>query len=124
MGSNINSEENIEKAINILLNEHTLLKKSIFIKTKPIGYTNQPDFLNGSVLIETSFTFRQFTLYLKNVEKRLERVKIAHKYGPRTIDLDIIVWNNKIVDNDFYKRDFLKQSVLELLPSLVYITDG
>jgi 2-amino-4-hydroxy-6-hydroxymethyldihydropteridine diphosphokinase len=124
IGSNINPKENIEKVINILANEHTLLKKSTFIKTIPIGYTNQPDFLNGSILIETTFTFEQFTFYLKNVEKRLGRVKIANKYGPRIIDLDIIVWNNKIVDKDFYERDFLKQSVLELLPSLIYTSDG
>lgn len=119
IGSNINPEENIEKAIKFLSNEHALLTKSTFIKTVPIGYANQPDFLNGSVLIETSFTFEQFSNYLKNVEKILGRVKMANKYGPRTIDLDIIVWNNKIVDKDFYERDFLKKSILELLPSLI-----
>ena len=118
IGSNINSFENIKQAITILSSEHALLKESTLIETKPIGYTDQPNFLNGCILIETTFTLQQFSLYLKDVELRFGRVRTTNKFGPRTIDLDIVVWNNKIIDKDFYEREFLKRSVLELLPSL------
>ena len=54
------------------------------------------------------------------MEKDLGRVASAERFGPRTIDLDIVVWNGKVVDKDFYSRDYLKESVLELLPDLQY----
>jgi 2-amino-4-hydroxy-6-hydroxymethyldihydropteridine diphosphokinase len=61
--------------------------------------------------------------YLEDVEKRLGRQKTENKNGPRTIDLDIIVFNGVIVNNDFYKYDFVKSAVLELLPDLVTTHD-
>ena len=57
---------------------------------------------------------------LTEIEKRMGRKKSNIKYGPRTIDLDIVVFNNKVLDKDFYQRDFLKNSCLELLPNLDY----
>jgi len=47
VGSNINPKDNIEKAKNYISSDHKLLKSSNFIKTKPIGYKNQDDFLKG-----------------------------------------------------------------------------
>jgi len=40
------------------------------------------------------------------------------KFGPRTIDLDILIWNKKVVDEDYYKRDFLRKGVEEIIPDL------
>ena len=48
------------------------------------------------------------------------RVKTSNKEGPRIIDLDIIIWNNKIIDDDVYKRTFLQNSVIELLPDFKF----
>jgi 7,8-dihydro-6-hydroxymethylpterin-pyrophosphokinase len=45
-------------------------------------------------------------------------VKTENKNGPRCIDLDIVVWNRKVIDRDFYDRDFLQTVVLELMPDL------
>jgi 7,8-dihydro-6-hydroxymethylpterin-pyrophosphokinase len=42
------------------------------------------------------------------------RDRTAPKFGPRNIDLDIVVWNGEIVDNDYYTRDFLQKSVDEI----------
>ena len=44
------------------------------------------------------------------------RIKTSNKQGPRIIDLDIVIWNNKIMDDDVYQRGFLKNSILELIP--------
>jgi 2-amino-4-hydroxy-6-hydroxymethyldihydropteridine diphosphokinase len=118
IGSNINAEENIHKAITAVSEAHTLLKVSSFVRTKPLGFTDQPDFTNGSMLVATELAKEQFDNYLKGLELRLKRVKGGNKNGPRTIDLDIIVWNDRVIDNDFFERDFLKDSILELLPSL------
>lgn len=116
-GSNIEPEVNIQQA-RIILNEQVkLIKQSTVLRTKPIGYTDQPDFLNCAFLIETTLDQQDLNLFLKHIEKTLGRIKTANKNGPRTIDLDILIWNGTIVDNDYYTRDFLKKSVRELIPS-------
>ncbi len=118
LGSNIDAESNIEKARTILKTEHSFLKESRFITTSPVGFTDQPDFVNGAFLIESDLDFDQMKVYLREVESRLHRVRSENKYGPRTIDLDIVVWNGRIVDDDYYTRDFLKNAVHEILPDL------
>ncbi|MBF0277556.1 MAG: 2-amino-4-hydroxy-6-hydroxymethyldihydropteridine diphosphokinase [SAR324 cluster bacterium] len=117
-GSNIKPQYHIEQA-RIQLNEaKMLLAESQFIQTTPIGNTDQPDFINGAFLIETRFDARQLKAWLKALEDNLGRVRGADKFGPRTIDLDIVVWNKEIVDDEVYERDFLKNSVIELCPEL------
>jgi 2-amino-4-hydroxy-6-hydroxymethyldihydropteridine diphosphokinase len=123
VGSNIKPEENIEKAAEWLGKEQKILAKSSIKKTKPVGFTNQPDFLNCAFSLETGLDAKELKGYLEDVEKRLGRQKTENKNGPRTIDLDIIVFNGVIVNNDFYKYDFVKSAVLELLPDLVTTHD-
>ena len=55
VGSNINAEENIKRAIAMIRDGHELMAESEWTWTKPIGSEDQPDFLNGAVLILTSF---------------------------------------------------------------------
>ena len=115
MGSNIDPEHNIGHCLEILGIEQAVVLKSTFSWTKPIGFIDQPDFLNGAVLIESTLGRRKFTRYLKDLEKRLGRIKTGHSYGPRTIDLDIIAWNGQIVNNDYYHRDFVRSAVLQIM---------
>jgi 2-amino-4-hydroxy-6-hydroxymethyldihydropteridine diphosphokinase len=118
VGSNIEAKRHVEQAKDLLFKEQHFLKESTFIPTSPIGFTNQPDFLNGAFLIETEMDKEEFLVYLKNIENRLGRVRAGDKNGPRTIDLDIVVWNGEIVCNDYYERDFVKNAVAELMPYL------
>ncbi|HOW36207.1 MAG TPA: 2-amino-4-hydroxy-6-hydroxymethyldihydropteridine diphosphokinase [Candidatus Omnitrophota bacterium] len=120
LGSNIRPQENIQKAKEILSRTHTILAESQFIKTKPIGSVPQDDFLNGAYLLETALDYEDFKAYLKKVEEKLGRKKCADKFGPRTIDLDILAWNNKVTHEDFFKRNFVKTTVLELLPNIKF----
>jgi len=115
IGSNINAEDNISSMLKILAGAVKLLDVSSFVRTKPIGNIRQPDFTNGAVKIETSMEQSEMRKLLKEIEDDLGRDRSAPKYGPRTIDLDIVVWNGKIVDNDYYKRNFLRKSVHEIL---------
>jgi 2-amino-4-hydroxy-6-hydroxymethyldihydropteridine diphosphokinase len=111
VGSNIEPERNIARARDILAAEHDLLSESTLVRTAPIGYADQPDFLNGAILVRTRLDRRRFVASLKNIESRLGRIRTANKYGPRTIDLDLVVWNGTIVDDDYAARDFLRKSV-------------
>lgn len=114
IGSNINAEENISKMLEVLTKEVEMLKVSSLLKTKPIGIENQPEFTNGAVKIQTGLNREQLNRLLKNIEDKLGRDRSAPKFGPRTIDLDIVVWNGEIVDEDYYTRDFLQKSVQEI----------
>lgn len=120
LGSNIAPQANIQKAKNILGRQFRIVSESQFKTTRPIGNTRQPDFINGSILIETEAEIDELKATLKNIESELGRASTRDSFAPRTIDLDIIVWNRQVVDEDFYHRDYLQRSVLELIPDLDY----
>ena len=114
IGSNINAENNIQKMLEILKTKVEVVKVSNLLKTEPIGIKDQPEYTNGAVKIETSYTNKQLKLVLKSIEDQLGRDRTAPKFGPRTMDLDIVVWNGEIVDEDYFTRGFLKTSVDEI----------
>ena len=118
VGSNINPHYHIEQARQQLRESHMWLAESQFVQTAPLGYTDQADFVNGAFLIKTTLTPEELKQWLRKLEDALGRVRTANTFGPRTIDLDIAIWNDEIVDADVYDREFLKKSVLELCPQL------
>jgi len=115
-GSNIDPEENVKKARIILSQEHTLIDESAFVRTKPQGFVEQPDFINGAFCINTELDLEKLKIYVKEVESRLGRIRTENKDGPRTIDLDVVVFNGSIVNEDYYKYDFVNKSVNQLIP--------
>ncbi len=121
IGSNINAEKNISGMLKILKNEVKILRLSNFYKTKPLGIKEQPDFTNGAVKIESTLEKEELNLLLKKIESQMGRKRTDFKYGPRTIDLDIVVWNDLIVDNDYYQRDFLRISVKEITDTFLNV---
>ena len=118
VGSNISAQENIALAKEAISSSHELLKSSRFVKTEPLGFKDQDDFTNGAFLINTQMSQAELKNWLKNLENKLGRVKTENVNGPRTIDLDIVVWNEEIVDNEVKEREFLRKSVQELIPGL------
>ena len=114
IGSNIEPEQNIAAALFFLRQELELIALSPLIRTSPIGIPDQPDFLNGAAKVLTEMEMAEFKDYLKNIEERLKRDRSAPKFGPRTIDLDIVKWDGEIIDQDYYRRDFLKTLVDEV----------
>lgn len=116
VGSNIEPQHNLRGARKILESEVEFLAESEVIQTAPDGYQNQPDFLNGAYLLGTTMSYDDFNRYLKGVEERLGRVKGPIKSGPRCIDLDIIVWDGKIVHDDYRQnKHYVVKPVNELL---------
>ena len=119
LGSNIDPVEHIFKAREQISSQHTILAESSIVKTEPIGFIDQPPFLNGAILIETDMDFEKLNDWMHQIEDQLGRVRGLNKYGPRTIDLDIVVWNGEVVDDDVRARDYLRKCVLEVLPDLI-----
>jgi 2-amino-4-hydroxy-6-hydroxymethyldihydropteridine diphosphokinase len=100
--------------LRLLGDDVQIVKVSKMIQTKPIGLTNQADYTNGAVRIRTEMNLETLTLYLKELEDRMGRDRTQQKFGPRNIDLDLLIWNNCVVDDDYYTRDFLRTSAEEL----------
>ena len=118
IGSNIDAERNVSAARRMLGEKLNVLGESEFVRTRPIGPRQQQDFLNGSLLVRTRLGRKQLKTLLKGVETVLGRGVGEDPYGPRKMDLDILVWNGEVVDSDVYERDFLRRSVIELCPEL------
>lgn len=114
LGSNIDSEKNIGEAIRLIAANFELIKTSEFIRTKPIGMVDQADFTNGAVLIRTGMNLENLTNALKKIEDQMGRDRTQAKFGPRNIDLDVLVWNGEVIDQDYFTRDFLRTSAEEL----------
>jgi len=114
IGSNIEADQNIPEMLRLLAENVEIIQVSELIQTKPIGITEQPDYTNGAVLIRTEMNLEALALYLKKLEDRMGRDRSQKKFGPRNIDLDILIWNNAVIDEDYYTRDFLRKSAAEL----------
>lgn len=117
LGSNIQPEQHYVKALAILGQECELLASSQAIRTSPVGYQQQPDFLNAALLVRTSFDYDDFRTYLKELENRLGRIRGPIKSGPRTMDLDIVAWDGELVDEAYFQYDYVRGPVDEVLAS-------
>lgn len=106
LGSNLNPETHIQKAKDLISKTHKVLKWSSFEKIPAIGDSTQSDFLNGIVLIETSWTQEKLRAWLKDIEDQEGRNR-TQKF-PVSLDLDLILWNNEYFNHPLYEKDFLK----------------
>jgi 2-amino-4-hydroxy-6-hydroxymethyldihydropteridine diphosphokinase len=100
LGSNIEPQRNLRQAVQLLRQNCTVLRCSSVYRTAPQGFTDQADFLNMAVQIETQLTplaFKQQVIAA--IEQALGRVRDPrNKNAPRTIDLDIALWNQEVMD--------------------------
>lgn len=121
LGSNIDPQKNIHLARRLIAERFLVLSESSFRTTKPVGSMDQPDFINGSLFIQTEWELELFRSDLKAIEFRMGRRKNpSQNYGPRTIDIDIIVWNDQVVNMDFYERGFVRDFVFEVAPTVLH----
>lgn len=131
IGSNIEPEINIIKSLYLLKNHLSILNISPVFITPPIGgKEEQPDFFNCVIETRLRKETTPFDLkfnILRNIEKQLKRVRTFDKYTPRTIDLDILLFRNIIMNNedlvipdpDIFSRDFLFAGLLYLNSNLI-----
>ena len=130
VGSNLgNREENIKKAILKIseLPQTSVLATSSIINTKPIGKRDQPDFLNCIIKIETKYTSNGLLTELQNIESDMGRIR-KEKWGPRVIDLDILFFNDEIIETEdltiphpeILNREFILCLMKEIAPKFVH----
>jgi 2-amino-4-hydroxy-6-hydroxymethyldihydropteridine diphosphokinase len=99
LGSNIDPKRNLREAVRLLAARCTVIALSSVYQTKAVGKTDQPDFMNAAALIETELAPAALKAQvLQEIEQRLGRVRTADKNAPRTIDLDITLFNDCVLD--------------------------
>lgn len=105
LGTNMGDRETyLSSAVNLLDNYEniTVTNKSKIYETKAWGYTDQADFLNMCIEIKTSLNEYELLKVCQEVELKLNRERII-RWGPRTIDVDILFFNDVILNNkDLY----------------------
>ncbi len=98
LGSNLGDRlQNLKRAVEILQDKVRTLRESPVYETAPWGLLDQPAFLNQVIEAETDLAPHQLLARLKQVEREMGRVETV-RYGPRIIDLDILFYNDEVID--------------------------
>ena len=128
VGSNIDPADNVKKAVRLLGAQTRILATSTVYLTEPLGRSGQPPYYNCVLEIETGTPPLDLKLtVLRRIEDSLGRLRGSDKFAPRTIDLDLILYDDitiagevlTIPDPDILQRSFLAIALYELAPDLV-----
>lgn len=116
LGSNIQPEKNLALGLNLLRNMVTISRLSSVWETPSIG-SSGPDFLNLAVLITTPLKASELKAQvLRPLEIQLGRVRSANKNAPRTFDVDIILFDGRLLDQNLWRYAHRAVPVAEIVP--------
>ncbi len=101
---------------------------SSLYRTKPLGPQDQPDYLNLAVLLETELEPEVLLDYTQKIELELGRMRKAERWGPRTLDLDIMLFGNRTIQTPrltvphygLKEREFMLYPLNDIAPNLVF----
>ena len=129
LGSNMGEgRKNLDLAIKMMNERGVLVEKvSTYIETEPYGYTEQDNFVNAGCIAETKLSPRELLGVLMKIELDMGRVRII-KWGPRIIDLDILFYEDLIIDEEdlkvphieIQKRSFVLEPMNEISPDKIH----
>jgi 2-amino-4-hydroxy-6-hydroxymethyldihydropteridine diphosphokinase len=136
LGSNLDSqwgsrEQNLHEAIRRLGSLGHLRTVSAFYDTAPVGYTDQPRFLNAAAILETGLKPLDLMRGLLNIERSMGRERTIPK-GPRVIDLDLLLYDDLILNSDeltlphpaMAERRFVLEPLAEIAPGMKHPVSG
>jgi 2-amino-4-hydroxy-6-hydroxymethyldihydropteridine diphosphokinase len=120
LGSNINPYENLPRAVDLLCEQVTIQTISRAWETPAVGEP-APDFLNAALQVLTPLSQGDLKLQvIRPIETRLGRVRTADKNAPRTIDIDILAYDGKIIDPLVWEQAYLAVPIAELAPGYTH----
>jgi 2-amino-4-hydroxy-6-hydroxymethyldihydropteridine diphosphokinase len=118
LGSNIQPEVNVPQAVDLLKDKVTILKVSYIWETASVDCC-YPDFLNMAVSVTTSLDDDELKAQvLRPLEAQMGRVRTEDKNASRTIDIDIILFDGKVIDPDLWQHVHRAVPVAELFPDV------
>lgn len=132
IGTNVGDrKKHIEQAMRLLENPPNvkIIKSSALYVTEPIGYVGQDWFLNCVVEITTTITPHELLYHCQAIEEQMGRTRTM-MWGPRTIDLDILLYNDECIADDalviphpnMHKRRFVLVPLVEIAPDIIHPT--
>jgi 2-amino-4-hydroxy-6-hydroxymethyldihydropteridine diphosphokinase len=131
IGSNLASPlEQVNAAVQALgeIPQSRLVKVSAFYRTPPLGPQDQPDYLNAAVVLETSLDAETLLDNTQRIELQQGRQRKAERWGPRTLDLDIMLFGDEFINTerltvphyDMKNRGFMLWPLWEVAPELTF----
>ncbi len=116
LGSNIDPEKYLPLAIKKLGELVEVIATSSAWQTPAVGFEGD-DFLNAVALTKTELSPDDLRIHiLRKIEAQLDRVRTEEKFAPRTIDIDILIYNDKLIDEELWTRPHLAIPLTELYP--------
>jgi 2-amino-4-hydroxy-6-hydroxymethyldihydropteridine diphosphokinase len=130
LGANLGDRERtLHEAVTALAAEDgvEVVAVSTLRETEPVGVGEQPLYLNGAAELETTLTARELLDRLLAVEQRFGRVRVPGEHAPRTLDLDLLLYGDEVIDERgvtvphprLHERRFVLEPLAELTPGLV-----
>lgn len=127
LGSNVgNGNKQFDWAIELLSSELLNVVQAPRYISKPVGFTDQSDFLNTALKAETKLSPTELLEFTQNIEKKVGRIR-RFRWGPREIDIDIIFYDNLMINEPilaiphprFAERDFVLLPIKDISPDLI-----
>ncbi|WP_457948049.1 2-amino-4-hydroxy-6-hydroxymethyldihydropteridine diphosphokinase [Enterobacter mori] len=131
IGSNLASPlEQVNAAVQALgeIPQSRIVAVSSFYRTPPLGPQDQPDYLNAAVVLDTALDAETLLDNTQRIELQQGRVRKAERWGPRTLDLDLMLFGNEIINTerltvphyDMKNRGFMLWPLFEVAPDLTF----
>ncbi|WP_370884235.1 2-amino-4-hydroxy-6-hydroxymethyldihydropteridine diphosphokinase [Enterobacter cloacae complex sp. 2015409] len=131
IGSNLASPlEQVNAAVQALgeIPQSKIVAVSSFYRTPPLGPQDQPDYLNAAVVLETALDAETLLDNTQRIELQQGRVRKAERWGPRTLDLDIMLFGHETINTerltvphyDMKNRGFMLWPLFEVAPNLIF----
>ncbi|MDY0419040.1 2-amino-4-hydroxy-6-hydroxymethyldihydropteridine diphosphokinase [Enterobacter sp. 170198] len=131
IGSNLASPlEQVNAAVQALgeIPQSKIVAVSSFYRTPPLGPQDQPDYLNAAVVLETALDAETLLDNTQRIELQQGRVRKAERWGPRTLDLDIMLFGYETINTerltvphyDMKNRGFMLWPLFEVAPDLIF----
>lgn len=135
IGSNLASPlEQVNAAIQAIgeIPDSRIMAVSSFYRTPPLGPQDQPDYLNAAVALDTALTPEELLNHTQRIELQQGRVRKAERWGPRTLDLDIMLFGDEVINTerltvphyDMKNRGFMLWPLFEIAPDLHFPDDN
>lgn len=135
IGSNLASPlEQVNAAIQAIgeIPDSRIMAVSSFYRTPPLGPQDQPDYLNAAVALDTALTPKELLNHTQRIELQQGRVRKAERWGPRTLDLDIMLFGDEVINTerltvphyDMKNRGFMLWPLFEIAPDLHFPDDN
>lgn len=131
LGSNLASPlEQVNAALKAIADipDSRIVAVSSFYRTPPLGPQDQPDYLNAAVALDTALAPEELLNHTQRIELQQGRVRKAERWGPRTLDLDIMLFGDEVINTDrltvphydMKNRGFMLWPLFEIAPDLIF----